>query len=264
MSFYAFAEVLENDYTVYGFQAYGLDGITKSHTNIKEIATQNIKDMQAVDPEGPYRLAGYSMGASVAHEMTLQLQEKGFEVSEIISFDGLPNAGIMSSEEKTSIEVAFIKDLISTYNMLVEAFIEESFFTSTIEEEELQSLNESEQLDFIYYRLVSLGFDAMSKIEFHNFVYMFLKHQGIWKEYLPNENRKYHVPVTLFRAEEGAIGVKDEDYGWSHMTEKEVTIYKLSASHMNLLNPPHVYKIAEKLKENICKRELSNSVLMDK
>ena len=46
---------------------------------------QKIKSVQA---EGPYRLAGYSFGATVAYEMALQLQAQ--QVEAILLFDGSP------------------------------------------------------------------------------------------------------------------------------------------------------------------------------
>ena len=47
--------------------------------------TQTIQEKQ---PEGPYRLAGYSFGTCVALEMSLQLQQQGSEVEQLLMLDG--------------------------------------------------------------------------------------------------------------------------------------------------------------------------------
>ncbi len=260
VSFYALANLLEDEFTLYGFQAYGLDGKTKSYESIQEIARQNIRDMQVVDPEGPYRLAGYSMGANVVHEMTLQLRERGYQVAEIISFDGLPYASLLKGRLVSSLGKSYTKNLMEIFQMMVEAFMGTSEKLS-IREEELRLKTEMEQLDVVYNQLSVSGFEAMGKMEFKSFVHLFLKQREIWERYVPENEVKYYVPVTLFRTEEGIQDVR-EDYEWENVTKNEIMVYRLPANHMNLLNLPFVVEVANKMKENKYKQsvlELMNS-----
>ncbi len=82
---------------VYGLQAQGLDGNQPILSSIEGMATQYIKEIQAVRPEGPYLLAGYCMGGTIALEMAQQLQAQGKEVAllalmETYNFSNQPNA----------------------------------------------------------------------------------------------------------------------------------------------------------------------------
>lgn len=44
--------------------------------------------VRQVQPEGPYRIAGYSFGACVAFEMCCQLQRQSRTVENLFLFDG--------------------------------------------------------------------------------------------------------------------------------------------------------------------------------
>jgi acyl carrier protein len=64
--FYELALQLGNEQPFYGLQAVGLDGKSKPYTNIEDMATHYIKEMQTVQPQGSYLLGGHSFGALVA------------------------------------------------------------------------------------------------------------------------------------------------------------------------------------------------------
>ncbi|RKZ79066.1 MAG: non-ribosomal peptide synthetase, partial [Candidatus Parabeggiatoa sp. nov. 1] len=64
--FYELAQQLGNEQPFYGLQAVGLDGKSKPYTNIEDMATHYLKEMQTVQSQGPYLLGGYSFGGLVA------------------------------------------------------------------------------------------------------------------------------------------------------------------------------------------------------
>lgn len=61
--------------------------VTSPKDSIQSLAASYIKCIREIAPKGPYRLAGYSFGASVAIEMALQL-EKTNEVERLVLLDG--------------------------------------------------------------------------------------------------------------------------------------------------------------------------------
>ena len=75
------ASYLDSDQPIYGLQSQGLDGKQPFLTRIEDMASRYLKEIQSVWPEGPYLLAGYCMGGTIALEMAQQLHEKGKEVS---------------------------------------------------------------------------------------------------------------------------------------------------------------------------------------
>jgi thioesterase domain-containing protein len=81
------AHCLGPDQPVYGLQAVGLDSRQKPHTRVIDMATHYLEQVQAVDPTGPYYLAGASMGGKVAFEMAQQLRSQGKGVALVALFD---------------------------------------------------------------------------------------------------------------------------------------------------------------------------------
>ncbi|MFF2556829.1 beta-ketoacyl synthase N-terminal-like domain-containing protein [Nocardia sp. NPDC058058] len=57
---------------------------------VRELAARNISEMRRVQPDGPYRVGGYSFGGNVAFEMAIQLEAAGQEVADVVIFDSNP------------------------------------------------------------------------------------------------------------------------------------------------------------------------------
>jgi thioesterase domain-containing protein len=68
---------LGSDQPVYGLQPQGLDGKQAPLTTIEDMAARYIKEIQVIQPAGPYFLAGYCMGGTIAFEMAQQLRWQG-------------------------------------------------------------------------------------------------------------------------------------------------------------------------------------------
>jgi thioesterase domain-containing protein/aryl carrier-like protein len=76
---------------VYGLQARGLDGRNPPHHTVGAMATANLEAIRTRQPNGPYRLCGFSFGGLVALEMAQQIRQAGEEVSFLALIDTLPN-----------------------------------------------------------------------------------------------------------------------------------------------------------------------------
>ncbi|MCA1612744.1 MAG: phosphopantetheine-binding protein [Acidobacteria bacterium] len=81
---------MEQDQPLYGLQAQGLDGKKPPLNRIEEMASYYLSEIRALQPEGPYHLAGYSSGGIVAFEMAQQLQAQGHKVGLLAMLDTYP------------------------------------------------------------------------------------------------------------------------------------------------------------------------------
>jgi thioesterase domain-containing protein len=63
------AAELAGTHRLVGVQAAGMEPDEKPCTSIPEMAARYWTEIRAVQPDGPYRLLGWSLGAVVAHEM---------------------------------------------------------------------------------------------------------------------------------------------------------------------------------------------------
>jgi aspartate racemase len=74
----------------YALQPQGLDGQRPCLTSVPEMAERYLREIRRVQPEGPYRIGGYSFGGLVAYEMAQQLRAQEQEVSLLALFDTYP------------------------------------------------------------------------------------------------------------------------------------------------------------------------------
>jgi thioesterase domain-containing protein len=81
------ASTLSADQPVYGLQSVGLDGRARALDSIGDIAEHFLKEIQRVQPEGRYHLAGLCMGGAVAYEIAQRLRRDGREVATLVMVD---------------------------------------------------------------------------------------------------------------------------------------------------------------------------------
>ncbi|MDT9001111.1 alpha/beta fold hydrolase, partial [Paucibacter sp. APW11] len=67
------AAVLDSDLPVYGLAASGFLRGEPARQSVEEIAHHYVREIQRVQPHGPYRIAGWSIGGTIAFEICHQL-----------------------------------------------------------------------------------------------------------------------------------------------------------------------------------------------
>ncbi|QKS48799.1 amino acid adenylation domain-containing protein (plasmid) [Paenibacillus cellulosilyticus] len=83
---------LSSDYPIYGLQARGIAERTEQlPQSLDEMAADYLAHIRQVQPEGPYYIAGWSLGGNVAHAMAVKLQEEGEEVALLAMLDSYPS-----------------------------------------------------------------------------------------------------------------------------------------------------------------------------
>ncbi|MEI7941245.1 MAG: alpha/beta fold hydrolase, partial [Verrucomicrobiota bacterium] len=89
-SYLGLSRLLPPDQPSYGIQAVGLDGKSARHITVEEMAAHYVKEIVSFQPEGPFYLAGYSMGGVIAFEVAQQLQRLGRRVALLALLDSGP------------------------------------------------------------------------------------------------------------------------------------------------------------------------------
>ncbi|SEF72071.1 non-ribosomal peptide synthetase [Paenibacillus sp. UNC499MF] len=82
---------LNPDVPIYGLQARGIAGPDRLPQTLGEMTEDYIRCIRTVQPEGPYRLLGWSLGGNVAHAMAVQLQKEGQSVEFLAMLDAYPS-----------------------------------------------------------------------------------------------------------------------------------------------------------------------------
>jgi thioesterase domain-containing protein/aryl carrier-like protein len=80
--------IVQAGHPLYGLQARGFDNTSQLAGSIRDMAADYIEEIRAVQVTGPYHLFGWSLGATIAHEIAVQLQAAGEQVAALIAMDG--------------------------------------------------------------------------------------------------------------------------------------------------------------------------------
>ncbi|MBW4499701.1 MAG: amino acid adenylation domain-containing protein [Scytonema hyalinum WJT4-NPBG1] len=228
---------LGQEQPLYGLQPQGLDGKQLPLTRIEEMAALYIKEIQTIQPNGPYFLGGYSMGGIIAYEIAYQLNRQGQKVALLAMFDsGIPG---------TATRLPLISRIFMHINNLL-------------------------QRGPSYLRKKLIGWFEWGNYHLRAKYMHFL---GI-KEPLPKEDRHWDIidanmlawseytyqpyseQITLLRVDENshdsqdhAVGVKSEPLlGWDKLVSGGIDVHYIPGSHFTLFDEPHVRILAEKLK----------------
>jgi thioesterase domain-containing protein len=87
---------------VFGVQARGLEERAVPDRSVEAAARRHLADLRAVQPSGPYLLAGHSFGGLVAFEMACRLQDAGETVALLAVVDTTaPGTSTATSGEET-------------------------------------------------------------------------------------------------------------------------------------------------------------------
>ncbi|GLQ95947.1 non-ribosomal peptide synthetase [Dyella mobilis] len=97
---WAYASLLRHlgdELPVCGIQASALRGDAPLPSSIHEVAVDYRAKIRRIQPEGPYRLMGWSLGGLIAHEMAAQWEADGEQVELLALLDAYPFSTEMAS-----------------------------------------------------------------------------------------------------------------------------------------------------------------------
>ncbi|RKZ91700.1 MAG: non-ribosomal peptide synthetase [Candidatus Parabeggiatoa sp. nov. 1] len=240
--FYELAHHLGPDQPVYGLQAVGLDGKSAPFTRIEDMAAHYLKELQTIQPQGPYLLGGHSFGGLVAFEISLQLQKQGHEVAFLGIFD-------MIAPPFTAVGVKW--DDTQWLNKIAQFLERELGQKLEFNYEILQSLDADAQLDYLNKQLKKA--DCLPPnaplTQLRGLVNVFKANSQI--QYTPIEITK--TPITLFKAKEARSDVFENEptCGWHKFSESGVSVQIVPGDHFTMLKKPHVQILAAQLKEGL-------------
>ncbi len=243
----ALANNLDPDMPVYGLQARGLDGKEEPLKTIEEIARHYISEIMTVDPEGPYAVAGFSLGGRIAWEMAQQLTAMGRKVSFLGLFDTPANEifKINSLSGKNSSHIKYALEYIA-WNI--------RYFFRDKEETKRSIL--LRRLNGLRKKLTGMDIRVDKKTLISNGSshelprYMREVHKANRKADNNYELKPYSGKVFLFKAKHQTFFTPDPDhYGWDMLALGGVQIHEIPGEHSTIFAPPNDRYFAKVLEE---------------
>ncbi|WP_425343124.1 amino acid adenylation domain-containing protein [Nocardia cyriacigeorgica] len=93
-SYAGLAGHMPDEVPLYGLQSPALSGEGELPETLAELARRYLSEIRTVQPHGPYRLLGWSLGGVLAHAIATELQAAGEQVSLLAMLDSHPDPDV--------------------------------------------------------------------------------------------------------------------------------------------------------------------------
>ena len=255
------AKYLDPQIPVYGIRAIGMEDQRTPQNRIEHMAQTYIQEMLAVQPEGPYFIAGVCTGGTVAYEMASILRSRGSEVAFLGLIDSTARPILSDSNNTPAKEIK--KSLLSTF---FDRYIKHNFIIrgsnnllAVIADPKLKL---KDKLSFTSDMVEQLYKQIKHKLEIVTY--------KSDKQQLPYKIRRARVfdagiealshytprayeggKVILIRANDNPAHVNHNyELGWDEFVT-DVEVYEMQCDQTTLLFEPHIRTLASKLNSSL-------------
>jgi len=252
IGFHDLALNLGTEQPFYGLQAEGLDGKPLSERSITDMAANYVREIQTVQPKGPYFIGGWCMGGTLAYEMAQILQSSGEKVALVAMIE----TNLWTNYPKRLTNITLLKH---AFHKIIDRMDYEISIHRT--------LKNKERISYILRKLKNRIAKAQVKIEklieqFFNKVNLKIPHTWAYKlnalvemhekAILSYKPHPYFGHIVIFRASKQPLGIyQDPSLGWSELIRGKLVLYKFPGHHLNTFIEPSVKDLARKLKDCI-------------
>ncbi|MEO6934176.1 MAG: cytochrome P450 [Collimonas sp.] len=240
------AQAIGDDCPFITFQTPGLDGAETPLGSVEEMARRYLDEMQAIQPNGPYILAGHSFGGLIAYEMAQLLVEQGQEVRDLFLIDSSCVMKNVSTEEKQ--EAMALHELGNVFRRIT------GQTPATVSTDRL-ALTTEDEIRVALIQEIS-GHKTLLKNSVENLVSVYVASFSAMRCYraLPYSGR-----VTLLRAEQGLpsnifhpqrqirMHFGEPSLGWESSCQN-LQIVNVPGDHLTMIIKPHVEVLANALR----------------
>jgi thioesterase domain-containing protein len=241
-----FCKHLSDEFQCWGLRAHRLENLTPQNWTIEELSQQYIRRIKKIQTRGPYFIAGWSLGGTIAFEMTKQLEQQKEKIALLALVDSPPP---QSSTRKT----------ISPFNLESELKIVKAYAPNSEIEDKLKNvtrltrfwLSVVKYLDAGHYDIEPIK-KAITRYGIHTLPNY---HQLDTREsiYYLNIGRTLHqaragyIPtgkvsaaIHFFKACESRF----EHQPWNNYCQNPMTLHEIDGNHFSLFQLPRVIPFA--------------------
>ena len=237
------ARHLGSEIPFYGLQSQGLDAVRGRLPTIEEMATQYLKEIRELQPEGPYHLGGFCMGGTVAYEIAQRLHAQDQDVRVLALFD-------TNNHNGTAPQMSF--------GNRVRYLAQKTRFHWT----NVMQLSTRERWAYCAQKLIAARAREVDRIstKLANTWQVLIKSPdsasvGIFLEDVNEQAGYAYRPqvypgkITLFRPRRNYSFLKDRQMGWAGYGAKGLEVVELPVDPGGMFMHPFVRDLAEKLRD---------------
>ncbi len=251
-------QALGPDVNFYGIQAHPDRVDPGFASSFERMAAYYVSELIAFQPEGPYILGGPSLGSTVALEMAQQMEASGRKVDLLISIDGSPqNTGY----ERSRWSPIYYWKLLRNVPLWITDDLLHNFSWKTFGPKVWSAaISNAKRALFVFqggnqgavYELegfTNLVAYSDKQAEFMRTLYT------TFKNYVP---KPYHGRVLLYKSRTGRLThLLEMDRVWRGLASN-LEVVRVPGTHISLIQPPNVQRIAADLKQRLAGLPKSN------
>lgn len=235
---------------VYAIRTRGYNPNERLFTSIKETADTYAEHIRKTQPEGPYAIAGYSLGSTLAYEVGKVLEAQGQEVKFLASIDYPPH----------------IRHYVEHLDW-IDVLLHIAFFLELIDEEtmvkitpHLHTLGRDAALQHILdigdkERMVALAIDAQKLGLISDIAENFRVNVAVYDPVGTVHNLDVFVADPPRYAANGRADWRENKLGrWTDFSRTETIFHDCPGIHAKMLNTPHMADFAKIFKAAMKRR----------
>lgn len=233
------AKHLGTERHIYGLQSPGLDAEPPGRLGLEEMARGYVEAVRGVQPEGPYLLAGWSMGGVIAYEIAQQLLKRGERIALLALIDIYPRPARERGEYDNIAELEwFLKELSLSFGK-----------EAPVSSEALRRLGPRERLTYVLEQVRAADFvDAETELPYLRRVLEVF--EGNINALMSYEPEPYAGRITLFKTgEPPGESPRAPRVEYNTLAVGGIDVYAVPGEHFTVLREPHVRLLARELQD---------------
>ncbi|WAM30052.1 non-ribosomal peptide synthetase [Myxococcus sp. NMCA1] len=243
------ARRLGPDQPFYGLQAQGLEGTLPPNESIDSMAASYVDAIRTQQPQGPYRLGGWSLGAVIAFEMARLLQQSGeaVEVLALIEPSSTSRAQGVTTDDDMAAATMFARDLARMSGIASSTTLEGAMSNpQALLERVLQEGREAGVF------IPDAGMEQL-----HALLRVFTANVRALQQHTPGT---FPGPLTVLCGSDTELEPSEtEDRGWSRHAA-QLAVHVVQGDHYSVLRAPGVDALASVVTELLTRADTSESV----
>ncbi|MGL5079208.1 MAG: thioesterase domain-containing protein, partial [Waterburya sp.] len=222
------------DQPFYVPQPLGLESETTPHERVEDMAAHYIKEIQTIQPAGPYYLGGRCFGGIVAFEMARQLSQQGEKIALLAFIDGEVPPNIYNKLRNPD-GTKKAKSLVQYWQSFI-YFCRRGQLLTILKYRSQQQMRKLKERFFSSSTPVDPRMANVQKV--------FRSHLKARSNYSPSSS--YSGKITIFAS--GTLRL-DQQASWQELTTEPIDFHFVGGSHGTIDQEPYVGILATKLKD---------------
>ncbi|HLO95101.1 MAG TPA: thioesterase domain-containing protein, partial [Burkholderiaceae bacterium] len=209
---------------------------------VESLCAAYLHAIREVQPRGPYRLVGHSIGGLVALRLAALLEQAGETVAGVALLDSHPDRIPAPVTGQSPFEAGPVHRIFSKFEDYLGCALD-------LEPARLTAMSESERLFHLATRLADHGIIEVQDQAFvRDYLQLRQQHEACLGTLAQGEaGPRYRGRLVLFKAQQQDGASAAPDHGWAARHPGALEVLPVPGSHEGMISPPHAQALGRAL-----------------